>query len=279
MAQFSQTWWGQRFIEALETFTESNRLGRGRSYARNGKIKSYQIKDGKITAQVRGSVNPYFGVYKEPLYNTTIEIKTISRSDWSKVIATIASKASWVSKLLMNEVPDNIESAFQPLKLHLLPHNRKDFKTSCSCPDHSNPCKHIAGVYYLIAAQLDQDPFLLFELRGITREALQLELEKSPLGRALGESLKSQPLSAQPVESYYTQPQPIPLPQVNSLQDYWLGTKPLPQTIEPSSEPSIAAILVKKGGDYPAFWGRDNSFLEVMEEFYERVRTKNKDLG
>ena len=48
MAQFSQTWWGQRFIEALETFTESNRLGRGRSYARNGKIKSYQIKDGKI---------------------------------------------------------------------------------------------------------------------------------------------------------------------------------------------------------------------------------------
>ncbi len=279
MAQFSQTWWGQRFIEALETFTESNRLGRGRSYARNGKIKSYQIKDGKITAQVRGSVNPYFGVYKEPLYNTKIEIKTISRSNWSKVIATIASKASWVSKLLMNEVPDNIESAFQPLKLHLLPHNRKDFTTTCSCPDHSNPCKHIAGVYYLIAAQLDQDPFLLFELRGMTREALQLELEKSPLGRALGESLKSQPLSAQPVDSYYTQPQKIPLPQLNSPQDYWLGTKPLPQTIETSSETSIAAISVKKGGDYPAFWDRDNSFLEVMEEFYGRVRTKNKDLG
>ncbi|WP_339390984.1 hypothetical protein [Crocosphaera watsonii] len=78
MAQFSQTWWGKRFIEALETFTESNRLARGRSYARNGKIKSYKIKDGKITAKVRGSVNPYFGVYKEPLYNTQIEIKTIS---------------------------------------------------------------------------------------------------------------------------------------------------------------------------------------------------------
>ena len=279
MAQFSQTWWGQRFIEALETFTESNRLGRGRSYARNGKIKSYQIQDGKITAKVRGSVNPYFGVYKEPLYNTTIEIKTISRSNWSKVIATIASKASWVSKLLMNEVPDNIEEAFQPLKLHLLPYNRKDFTTTCSCPDYSNPCKHIAGVYYLIAAELDQDPFLLFELRGMTRQALQLELEKSPLGRALGESLKIKPLSLRPVDSYYTQPEQIPLPQLNSLQDYWLGTKPLPKTIETSSETSIAAISVKKGGDYPAFWARDNSFLEVMEEFYERVRTKNKDLG
>lgn len=279
MAQFSQTWWGKRFIDALETFTESNRLARGRSYARNGKIKSYQIKDGKITAKVRGSVNPYFGVYKEPLYNTQIEIKTISKSDWSKVIATIGSKASWVSKLLMNEVPDNIEEAFRPLKLHLLPHNRKDFTTSCSCPDYSNPCKHIAGVYYLIAAELDQDPFLLFELRGMSRHALQLELEKSPLGSALGESLKSQPLSPQPVDSYYTEPQKISLPQLNSVQDYWLGNKPLPKTVETSSESSIAAISVKKGGDYPPFWGRDNSFLEVMEEFYERVRTKNKDLG
>ena len=278
MAQFSQTWWGKRFIEALETFTESNRLARGRSYARNGKIKSYQIKDGKITAKVRGSVNPYFGVYKEPLYNTQIEIQTISKSDWSKVIATIGSKASWVSKLLMNEVPDNIEEAFRPFKLHLLPH-RKDFSTTCSCPDYSNPCKHIAGVYYLIAAELDQDPFLLFELRGMTRQALQLELEKSPLGSALGESLKSKPLAPQPVDSYYTEPQKISLPQLNSVQDYWLGNKPLPKTVETSSGSSIAAISVKKGGDYPPLWGRDNSFLEVMEEFYERVRTKNKDLG
>ena len=33
MAQFSRTWWGQRFIAALEQFTDPARLGRGRSYA------------------------------------------------------------------------------------------------------------------------------------------------------------------------------------------------------------------------------------------------------
>ena len=82
MSQFSRTWWGKRFIEALEDFTDSARLGRGRSYARNGKIKEYQIHGGKITAKVRGSVNPYFGVYKEPLYKTTIEISAIAPGDW-----------------------------------------------------------------------------------------------------------------------------------------------------------------------------------------------------
>ena len=43
MANFSKTWWGKLFIEGLESFTDLNRLGRGRSYARNGKIKDYKI--------------------------------------------------------------------------------------------------------------------------------------------------------------------------------------------------------------------------------------------
>lgn len=262
MAQFSRTWWGKRFIEALETFTESNRLGRGRSYARNGKIKSYQIQEGTITAHVRGSINPYFGVYKEPLYNTKISLTSISSKNWSKVMASITSKASWVSQLLMNEVPDNIEEAFQPLNLHLLPHNRQDFKTRCSCPDSANSCKHIAGVYYLIAESLDLDPFLLFELRGMNRQQLHIELEKSPVS----------------VDSYYTPLQKTPLPPLGNPQNYWLGNQPLPQTLPEIASTTISAICVKKGGDFPPFWERDNSFIEVMEDFYQRVRQKNPDL-
>jgi len=61
MAQFSRTWWGKRFIEALEEFTDSARLGRGRSYASGGKILDKSIN--KITATVK-SINPYFGFTK-----------------------------------------------------------------------------------------------------------------------------------------------------------------------------------------------------------------------
>jgi len=278
MTHFSKTWWGKRFIEALEDFTDSARLGRGRSYARNGKIKEYKIANGKITAKVRGSVNPYFGVYKEPLYNTTIEITQIAPQDWSKAISYLGSKASLISKLLMNEVPDNIEEAFAHLKLHLLPHSRKDFKTNCSCPDWENPCKHIAGVYYLVAAELDQDPFLLFELRGISRSKLQQELAKSPLGKALSSALEAEEISIEPVDSYYTQPQKMPLTAPCSPKEFWLGDKRLPQNVEAASNASIPALVVKKGGDFPPFWQKDVSFLEVMEELYQRVRARNKEV-
>lgn len=272
MAQFSKTWWGKRFIEALEAFTETARLGRGRSYARNGKIKEYHLSNGKITALVRGSVNPYFGVYKEPLYNTAIEIKPISATDWSKALSYIGSKASWVSKLLMNEVPDDIEEAFSKYKLHLLPYSSQDFQTNCSCPDWSNPCKHIAGVYYLVASELDQDPFLLFELRGISRQKLQQELATTPLGKILSDAMDEPEISLEPVDSYYTQPRKVEVKPC-SPKEFWLGEKRLPQTVESTTTGGIPAIVVKKGGEFPPFWKKDTSFIEVMEDLYQRVRT------
>jgi uncharacterized Zn finger protein len=283
MPQFSKTWWGQKFITALEDFSDDARLGRGRSYARNGKITEYQITNGKIAAKVRGSVNPYFGVYKEPLYKVSIEIKQISKTDWSKIVSHLGSKASLISKLLLGEVPDNIESAFADLKLHLLPHTRQDFKIDCSCPDWGDPCKHIAGVYYLVAAELDRDPLLLFELRGISRLQLRQELSTTPLGKALSSALDEGELQIEPVASYHTHP--LKLARWRSLspgeslptdpRDFWQGERRIPQVVSRDEVASIPAVVVKKGGDFPPFWQQDSSFLEVMVELYDRVRKKN----
>ena len=278
MAQFSRTWWGKRFILALESFSDSARLGRGRSYASNGKVLNYKIDQNEITATVRGSVNPYFGVYKEPKYSINIVITPIDKTNWTKAIKYISSKASFVSKLLMNEVPDNIEEAFADLGLNLLPHSQKDFKTSCSCPDYANPCKHIAGVYYVVASQLDHNPFLLFELRGLSKEALQAELAKSPLGQVLSTELTVKEIPLETSASYYTPLEKVQITQKINPREFWLGTKRLPQTVEAVSPASLPAILIKKQGDFPPFWQKDSSFIGTMEELYQRVRTKNKEV-
>jgi len=279
MGQFSRTWWGQRFIAALEQFTDPARLGRGRSYASGGRILEYTIADGTVNARVRGSINPYFGVYKEPIYKTSITIKAISPADWTKAIRTIGARADLVTKLLMNEMPDTIEDAFSGLGLHLLPHSEGDFVTSCSCPDWSNPCKHIAGVYYLLASALDRDPFLMFELRGLSRDALHSELVRSPLGQILSSALKSNELPAvEPVASYYTTPLREPDAVIDSHKEFWTGAKRLPTAPIAPSQASVPALLIKKQGDYPPFWHKDASFIDVMEELYDRVRTKNKQM-
>ncbi|ODG99906.1 hypothetical protein A4S05_35840 [Nostoc sp. KVJ20] len=275
MAKFSRTWWGDRFIQALEAFTDDNRLKRGRSYASGGKVKSFEIDLNKITAKVRGSVNPYFGVYKEPTYNIEIQITPIAKTRWNEAIQKLSSKASIISRLLLNEVPENIEDTFSHLGLHLLPHSSKDFKTKCSCPDYANPCKHIAGVYYLVASQLDNNPWLLFELRGLSKAELQAKLADSPLGKALSEELNTKEIPLELSNSLYTKLEKQSLNQMPNAREFWLGTKRLPQTIEVATPGSICAILIKKQGDFPDFWHNDASFIETMEELYQRVKTKN----
>ncbi|NEP62363.1 MAG: hypothetical protein F6K31_36435 [Symploca sp. SIO2G7] len=276
MAQFSRSWWGQQFITAIEKLTDSKRLKRGRSYARGNKVDGFEIDGNLITAQVWGSINHYFGVYEKPLYHITIEFQPLSKAKWSAAVALMASKASIISRLLLNEIPDNIEETFAQLNLNLLPSSRNDFKTTCSCPDWSNPCKHIAGVYYLVAAELDQDPFLLFELRGLSRQDLLTELAKSPLGQALSAELQLAQTAPQPVNSYYAPLATLNVSANTELRDFWHGRKRLPQTMEALPDRSVSAIPVKKQGDFPAFWHRDNSFIEAMEMLYEQVKTKGQ---
>jgi uncharacterized Zn finger protein len=277
MAQQTRTWWGKRFIDALESFTDRARLGRGRSYANSRRIRSHTIATGTVTAKIEGNVNPYFGVYKTPIYNTTVQIAPISDDRWTRIIERIASKASLVSRLLINEMPEEIEDAFAALGSNLLPRSRKDFKTGCDCPDDANPCKHIAGLCYFMAARLDQDPFLLFELRGLSRKALKAELTKTPLGKALARALEGDELEPQPVEFYYTTPARVSVEQID-YHSFWHGEKRLPATLEPLPPPGLPAVLIRKAGDYPPFWKQKTSFIDVMSEFYERVRKQHKDV-
>jgi len=278
VAQFSRTWWGQRFIAALEEFTDSARLGRGRSYASGGRILSHELKNGTVTAKVRGSINPYFGVYKEPIYTTKVTMTPISAAEWTRLIADLSSKASFVTKLLMSEVPDNIEDVFAEHSLHLLPRRQKDFTTSCSCPDYYNPCKHIAGLCYVLASDLDRDPFLLFELRGLSREQLRRELVRSPLGQILASELTPTEIPIEPAPSFYPTPKKELAKAPATLREFWAGAKRLPATVEAATPASVPALLIKKQGDYPPFWPRSASFIATMEGIYERVRTKSPQM-
>ncbi|NMG60185.1 hypothetical protein E1H12_17090 [Geitlerinema sp. P-1104] len=278
MAQQSKTWWGQKFIEALESFCDPNRLKRGRSYANSRKIIDFEKNKGEVLARVRGSVNPYFGVYKEPLYKTEVKIAPIPKKDWTKIIQKLSTNASFVSRLLLNEIPENIEDCFEEAGYNFLPHSSQDFQTDCTCPDWSNPCKHIAGVCYRLAEELDHDPFLLFELRGLSREALQKELKKTPLGNALASGLVEDTVEPEPVESYYTVPQSQAVPDSLSLKEFWLGSKRIPEAPPSRGGASVSGIVVKKQGDNPEFWDGDRSFLETMDDIYERVRTKYKNV-
>jgi uncharacterized Zn finger protein len=159
-----ETWWSKRWVKTLESFNLGARLTRGKSYARKGQVVSIDVNPGIVRARVQGTGS-------EP-YDVVIKLKPLSDAEWDKAASAMASKAVFAARLLGGEMPQNIEEAFSESGLSLFPSKGKDLKTDCSCPDWSNPCKHIAAVYYLLAEQFDCDPFLIFKLRGRSKEQI-----------------------------------------------------------------------------------------------------------
>lgn len=278
MTKIARSWWGEKFIAALEECIDSGRLSRGRSYSSPRRLSKFNIKGKLITGTIEGNINPYFEVYEIPYYKITIELEQFSKPKWEKIITAIGNNAAWLSKLLMNEMPDNIESAFRAEGLELLPTTGSSLTSNCSCPDWANPCKHVAGVYYKVASLLDRDPFLLFQLRGMEHEKLQQALAKTALGNALLDQWRDDNQhTLVPITNRYTQPQQQ-APSILDWHHFWQNKNTLPELELYSDTEATLAILIKKGGDYPLFWHKHDSFIEVMEVVYDKVLKSNKQL-
>jgi uncharacterized Zn finger protein len=155
-------WWGQQWVTAMERLGVGGRLDRGRRYARNGSVRRMEISHGMAYADVQGS--------RPSPYRTAVSLKTFNDKEWQKALAALSGQAIYAAKLLAGEMPADIEAFFQSVGLSLFPRSLKDIVFTCSCPDWGDPCKHAAAVYYLLAEQLDADPFILLHLRGLTRE-------------------------------------------------------------------------------------------------------------
>lgn len=159
---FGQSWWAKRWIGVLESFDWGSRLTRGRSYARSGQVLDIELDSGRVRSRVQGS--------RPSPYKVKLEIAPLSSAQWERAIDAMARQAIFAAKLLAGEMPQTIEEAFAEAGVPLFPQSAGDLVTDCSCPDWANPCKHIAAVYYLLGERFDEDPFLIFQLRGHTRE-------------------------------------------------------------------------------------------------------------
>ncbi|MBD2464094.1 SWIM zinc finger family protein [Oscillatoria sp. FACHB-1407] len=162
--QPNREWWAQRWIDVLESFGWRRRLERARNYARQGNVLNIDFKGAKVSALVQGTA-------PEP-YKVSLSLDPFPDEQWQYVIESMAERAIFSAKLLAGEMPQNIEEVFTANGLSLFPFTKFDIHSKCSCPDPANPCKHIGAVYYVLGDRFSEDPFVLFQLRGRTKEEI-----------------------------------------------------------------------------------------------------------
>lgn len=174
--QTNREWWAQRWVDVLESFGWRRRLERARNYARQGNVLQIEFEGAKVFALVQGTA-------PEP-YKVSLSLDPFDDEQWQYVIESMSQRAIFSAKLLAGEMPQNIEEVFTANGLSLFPLTKFDIHSKCSCPDPANPCKHIGAVYYLLGDRFSEDPFVLFQLRGHTKEQIITALRQMRSGYA-----------------------------------------------------------------------------------------------
>lgn len=169
--QSNREWWAQRWVDVLESFGWRRRLERARNYARQGNVLQIEFKGAKVSALVQGTA-------PEP-YKVSLSLDRFDDEQWQYVIESMSQRAIFSAKLLSGEMPQNIEEVFTANGLSLFPYTKFDIHSKCSCPDPANPCKHIGAVYYLLGDRFSEDPFVLFQLRGRSKEQIIAALRQT----------------------------------------------------------------------------------------------------
>lgn len=155
--KIAETWWGTAWCKNLERYADyESRIGRGRSYVKNGFVLDLKISEGKIAAQVSGSI----------LYKIVIKIDRLSSEKWTKITEQCAKRIDSIAALVEGKFPEEFQEVFMKQGDGLFP-SPSEIHMDCSCPDWATMCKHVAAALYGVGAKLDTDPLLFFTLRGI----------------------------------------------------------------------------------------------------------------
>ncbi|TLD72366.1 hypothetical protein FEM03_03140 [Phragmitibacter flavus] len=160
--KIATSFWGQAWNRNLERYAEyEHRLPRGRTYVKNGLVIDLKVERGAILALVSGS----------EVYEVRINIKPLGVGRWKSLKKACSGQIASLVGLLQGKLPTSVMEAVTDEHEGLFPEPR-EIQFICSCPDYADLCKHSAAAVYGVGARLDDQPELLFLLRGVDHTEL-----------------------------------------------------------------------------------------------------------
>jgi uncharacterized Zn finger protein len=260
--ELAASWWARRWMATLDGFGWSGRLARGRSYARGNRVLDVEVSPGLVRARVQGSRSqPY-----------RVEMMMVPFPDpvWDRVIGALARQALYAAKLLAGDLPAEVVQLFETAEAPLFPSHPDDIEMRCSCPDWAVPCKHVAADHYALAAELDRDPFLLFRLRGRTREELTAALRqrRGSFGSAGAARLAATEAAAAEAAAQAADDIPI-----SRFWEHGPGLDALHFEIHPPEVPGAILRLLGR----PPGWGGQDELLANLHNLYQVASASVRD--
>ncbi|MGD9960644.1 hypothetical protein [Nocardioides sp.] len=157
------SWWGKAWVRATEesAYGEGD-LRRSRSDARAGLVGGITIESGSFFAAVR---------HGDDTWSPRIDLPVLDPVQRAAFVEVVASRSGRIAVLLAGGLPHDLVEDAEESGVELLPYGG-EFDASCPCDAWTQPCVHALAVLHQCAWLIDDDPFVLLSLRGLSREEL-----------------------------------------------------------------------------------------------------------
>ncbi len=255
-------WWVSHWMRGLSQLFDATRLAGGRALAQEGRILSLEAGLGLVSARVRAET------LEAAPYRVHLSFATYSDAQWERIIHLLSERAIYAAQLMNNEMPEDIESVFRAASVSLFPTSLQELGAECTCSDWASTCKHRAAVCYALGEWLDRDPFLLFTLRGRTREEVIAALRTRRASQAAGEETQTRA-----AQSITTDPDTLPADPAS----FWGLDAAVGATRAPLAPAEDEAELLEVLGELPFL--QDEETRKQLSAIYREVARRARDVA
>lgn len=255
------SWITARLNRVIERSATGDALRDGFEYARLGQTRKFDVVEGIIRASIQGrQMKPY---------TVTMRLKHFAAEERQRIVRAMSEQALYAAKLLAGEVPANIEDLFAPMGLKLFPTEPTDFQITSTAREFADEdtqwSKHAVCVAALLAERLGDDPFLVFDLRGMPRDELMdtLRASRTLAGQGPGPAIVYQ--SHVPGA---TDAEVAPLDRC--VDRFWEAGPQFDKALAPVTPPQVRFPLLRRLGPSPFTEGRF-PMLGLLQTCYELI--------
>lgn len=173
----ARTWWGQHWLDLVKPSfpTRTSRFERGDVDARTGQLSGLTVLPGRLAGRAQGD--------QATAHAPEIDVPVLADDVWQRVIAELASTVRPALDILHARMPDDIRDRFAAIGSSAYP-DPDALESRCTCGATGGPCRHVAALHHVYARAMDDDPLLLFALRGRSPERFRAELRAARAGSA-----------------------------------------------------------------------------------------------
>lgn len=170
---YGTTWWGKKWLDSLLEAVDPKVISTGLRYAQKGQLTKLDIPDNRITAEITG---PAGGAHSNYIVFPKFEKEKCDLFE-----SLLKQQPSDLLALSNGAMNPSIELLLDKSGLSIF-HGIETVNLNCDCKDPL-PCKYIVTTLLKIAEQIDQNPFVIFKIHGLSIEHLkdykpeQIEIE------------------------------------------------------------------------------------------------------